>query len=250
VSRHDVAAADASAPARPLRASRPAWIPFVAMVAVVALCVTAGNWQRHRMHEKESLAAALAQARARAPVALPLAADWPAWRYRQVVAEGRYDADTQFLLDNRVHDGVVGYDVITPLALRDGTYVLVDRGFVPTGGDRRTLPRVPPPPGEVHVQGTVELPPRPLPFGSAEPDGVRWPRLDPARYAERTSRRVLPVYLAATGGDVGAGLARDWPAPDLGIEQHMSYMVQWYTFAALAAGLWVWFAWRRRSVRA
>jgi cytochrome oxidase assembly protein ShyY1 len=85
-----------------------------------------------------------------------------------------------------------------------------------------------------------------LPFGSAEPDGVRWPRLDPARYAERTSRRVLPVYLAATGGD---GLLRDWPAPDLGIEKHLGYMVQWYVFAAMAAGLWTFFTVRRLRAR-
>jgi cytochrome oxidase assembly protein ShyY1 len=29
--------------------------------------------------------------------------------------------------------------------------------------------------------------------------------------------------------------------PETGIEKHISYMMQWYTFAALAGGLWVWF---------
>ena len=37
------------------------------------------------------------------------------------------------------------------------------------------------------------------------------------------------------------GLLRDWPAPDFGIETHRIYMVQWYAFALLAAGLWLWF---------
>jgi surfeit locus 1 family protein len=123
--------------------------------------------------------------------------------------------------------------------------VLIDRGFVPMGRDRSVLPDVPPPAGDVRIEGIVELPQAPLPFGSTVPDGIRWPRLDPARHASTTGRDVLPMYVAATGGDVGAGLARDWPAPDLGIEKHLSYMVQWYLFATLAAGLWLGFTWRR-----
>ena len=47
-----------------------------------------------------------------------------------------------------------------------------------------------------------------------------------------------------TGGD--DWLARDWPAPDFGIERHRIYMVQWYAFAALALGLWAWFVLRPR----
>jgi surfeit locus 1 family protein len=38
---------------------------------------------------------------------------------------------------------------------------------------------------------------------------------------------------------------RDWPIPDAGIDTHLSYMIQWYTFAAMAAGLWLWFTFVR-----
>ena len=218
--------------------------PTLATIVFVALCVTAGNWQRARMHEKEALAAALAAADRAAPMALPTAArDWEALRYRRVVAQGQFDAHDQFLLDNRVHEGRVGFDVVTPLALPDGAWVLVDRGFVEVH-DRRVLPHAPPPPGDVTVEGRVELPVRGFLMGNPPPQGPLWPHLDPARYAERSGRRVLPIYLEATG-DIGAGLARDWPAPDLGTERHLGYVFQWYTFAAMAAGLWIYFAWRR-----
>ena len=231
---------------RGVRRRRPRWLPLAATIVVVAVCIAAGNWQRGRMHEKQALGAALAAADRQPPVPLPTGSDdWAAWRFRKVVASGRYDAATQFLLDNRVHDGVVGFDVVTPLALPDGLFVLVDRGFVPLHGDRSSLPDLPPPGGDVHVEGRVEMPPRAW-LGSAQPSGVLWPRLEPALYAERTRRAVLPVYLAATGGDVGAGLTRDWPAPDVGTEKHIGYMLQWYTFAALAAGAWTVSAWRAR----
>jgi cytochrome oxidase assembly protein ShyY1 len=37
---------------------------------------------------------------------------------------------------------------------------------------------------------------------------------------------------------------RDWPAPDFGIDQHKSYMVQWYSLAALGVVLWLALNWR------
>lgn len=221
-------------------------VPTLAALVVVALCVVAGNWQRSRMHEKQALADALAAADRLAAAPLPAQApDWTAWRYRRVVARGRYDAAGQFLVDNRVHQGRVGYDVVTPLALADGAWILVDRGFVAAAADRAVLPDAPPPPGEVDVEGRVEVPARGFVIGNPQPQGVLWPHLDPERYAARSGRRVLPVFLQATGSAAGAGLARDWPAPDLGTQMHLGYMVQWYTFAAMAAGLWLFFGWRR-----
>jgi surfeit locus 1 family protein len=232
--------------ARVSRARRPAWIPLAATIAVVVVCVAAGNWQRGRMYEKEALGAALAAADQAAPIALPARADdWSAWRYRRVVVRGRYDAATQFLLDNRVRDGRVGYEVITPLAIPDGSYVLVDRGFVAAGRDRATLPDVPPPRGDVEIEGRVELPRRSFFGGDTPPQGLLWAHLDPDRYAWRTGRQVLPVYVqATTPGDGSDGLDRAWQKPDLGIEKHLGYAVQWYTFAALAAGLWLYFTLR------
>ena len=221
-------------------------MPTLATLAVVALCVTAGNWQRGRMHEKQALADALGAADRLEPVPLPAhAIDWTAWRYRRVVARGRYDAAQQFLVDNRVHQGRVGYDVVTPLALGDGQWILVDRGFIPAGADRAILPVAPAPIGDVAVEGRIEVPARGFVLGNPQPQGVLWPHLDPERYAERSGRRVLPVYLQASAGDAGPGLARDWPAPDLGTQMHLGYMVQWYLFASMAAGLWLFFGWRR-----
>jgi surfeit locus 1 family protein len=236
--------------ASPTRSRRPAWLPLVATLVVVALCIVAGNWQRGRLHQKQALAAALAEADRLPPIAMPVdARDWSALRFRRVSATGRYDAATQFLLDNRVHHGRVGYDVVTPLELADGHFVLVDRGFVASGGNRKVLPDAPPPTGTVEVQGRIALPPHGLVFGDVPPQGPFWAHLEPARYAERTGRQVLPVYVEASGPGAGEGLARDWPAPDLGTERHLSYMVQWYSFAALAAGLWIFFTVKRLSRR-
>ncbi len=227
----------------------PPMLPTFAMLVAVAIFVTAGNWQRARMDAKESLRAQLDAATARGPAPLPQdVVDWSAWRFRPVTATGTFDADHQILIDNKVHEGNVGFDVVTPLRLNDGRIVLVDRGFVPAGPSRQMLPTAPPPSGSVTVRGRINLPATQyFELGHEIPAGPLWQHLDVRRYAEATRLSVLPVVIEATmptGSD--DALARDRPAPDLGIERHRIYMVQWYAFAAMALAFWAWFALRPR----
>jgi surfeit locus 1 family protein len=170
--------------------------------------------------------------------------DWTAWRFRRVTASGEYDAAHQILIDNKVRRGAAGFDVVTPLRMRDGRAVLVDRGWIPVGPSRATLPRPAPPAGSVTVDGRIDVPPRHyFELGDrSAPSGPLWEHLDPARYAKATGIDVLPIVVDATNGGGGEGLVQDFPLPDTGIERHLSYMVQWYTFAAMAVGLWAWFA--------
>jgi surfeit locus 1 family protein len=90
----------------------------------------------------------------------------------------------------------------------------------------------------VHIPATdyVEL------ARSAPERGV-WQNLDPARFTQATGLAVPPVVIEAIGG-AGDGLAREWPRPDSGANKHRMYMLQWYAFAVIVAGLWAWFAWR------
>jgi len=202
------------------------------------------------MHEKEALREQFDAAAARAPVelaALPASPDWPALRYRTVVASGEYDARRQVLIDNRVHDGRAGYHVVTPLTLADGRTVLVNRGWTPVGASRATLPSVPPPPGKLSVVGTITMPASSFfELARTPSDGIVWQNLDLERFAAVTGVLVLPIVIEATSEPVpDDGLVRDWPSPDFGIEKHRIYMVQWYAFAALAIVLWLVHACRR-----
>ena len=96
-------------------------LPTVAMVAAVAVCIAAGNWQRGRMSQKEALGERLAAAAVAPLVPLPAdVGDWSTWRFRRVELAGRYDAPRQIMIDNKVHAGRAGYHVVTPLVLTDG----------------------------------------------------------------------------------------------------------------------------------
>jgi surfeit locus 1 family protein len=232
----------------PERRYRPRLLPTVATVAGIALFVTAGQWQQGRMEQKQALRAQFDAAAAMAPAALPEApSDWTAWRYRPVAAEGVFDAARQILVDNKVNEGRAGYHVVTPLVLRDGRAVLVDRGWIAAGETRAQLPAVPPPAGDIIVRGRVNIPTANYVELSREaPAGVVWENLDPSRFAARMGLSVLPIVVEQTATTGAAdNLVRNWPAPDFGIEKHRIYMMQWYLFAATAAGLWMYFNLRR-----
>ncbi|MFO1311924.1 MAG: SURF1 family protein [Burkholderiales bacterium] len=229
------------------RARRPALVPTLAAIAVIAVCVSAGLWQRGRMEQKLALRAQVESASKADPVAMPRATAWDDWRFRPVRATGVFDAAHQILIDNRIRGGRAGYDVVAPLALTDGRVVLVDRGWVPAGASRAELPQVPPPAGQVTVAGRINRPPAAyLELGAGTVQGRVWQNLDLARYEAATGLAVLPVIVEQTAAaGPGDDLVRDWPAPDLGAEKHMSYMLQWFAFAATTLGLWGYFTWRR-----
>jgi surfeit locus 1 family protein len=140
--------------------------------------------------------------------------------------------------------------VVTPLVLSDGRAVLVDRGWIAAGESRAQLPQAPPPAGPVTVLGRVDLPAHYVELAHAAPSGGVWQNLDPPRFTAATGLPVLPIVLEQTApvaGPAGANdrLVRNWPAPDFGIDKHRIYMMQWYLFAATAAGLWLFFNLRR-----
>jgi len=220
-------------------------LPTLATIAGVALFVAAGHWQQGRMHEKEALRAqqdAAATAPALGSADLRFDADWPALRYRRVSLTGKFDGRRQIFVDNKVHDGHVGYDVVAPFLLSDGRAVLVDRGWIAQGASRRELPVAPPPDGVVTIAGRIAPPAGGrLELKSETGTGPVLQNLDPARFAAAFGIAVLPVVVEQTAGEGADTLVRDWPVPDAGIEKHRIYMVQWYAFAALAVVLWTYF---------
>ena len=66
--------------------------------------------------------------------------------------------------------------------------------------------------------------------------------------ADATARHfgipLLPVVLELQGPR-DAGLIHDSPEPNFGREQHLSYMVQWYSLAALTVVLYLVLNWRK-----
>ena len=236
-----------------LRARRfaPTLWPTLGMIVFVALTIALGNWQRHRAAEKQALAAAFESASGQRPTVLTgEEGDATSLLYRAVQATGQYDARHQILIDNKVHAGQAGFQVVTPLCFAaTRRCVLVDRGWIHQRTPRTDLPESPAPTGTVIVSGRANLPPRRyLELKAETQPGPLWQNLDIARVAAATELDLLPIVIEQTNPMVpDDGLVRDWPPPDFGVDRHLSYMLQWYSFAGLAFVLWLSLNWRERD---
>jgi surfeit locus 1 family protein len=160
--------------------------------------------------------------------------------YRRVRLTGEFATDYQILLDNRVYQGLAGYHVVVPLRLKQGGAILVNRGWR-EAGIRDRLPVIDDPTGRQTVEGIL-VPARAryleLAFGSDA--GHLWQNLDLDRYRAWFGGNLSDWLLLRTD-PVQDRLVRQWPAPDVGVERHRSYALQWFALAALTAWLWFYY---------
>lgn len=224
------------------------FVPLVAGLAVALLTLQLGNWQVRRAEEKTVLQALLTERAGHAETAhadAPPPAEW-----QRVRLAGRWQPEAGLYLDNRTHGGRAGYQVVMPLRLADGSgTVLVNRGWVAAGGDRAQLPAVSTAAGEVTVEGLVRFPEAaPFSLSATVAEGRLWQYLDVAAY-RRSAGVAVADWTVQQTSDAADGLVREWPQPDAGVARHRGYALQWYAFAALAAGLTGWYAWTMRQRR-
>jgi surfeit locus 1 family protein len=239
---------------------------------VLALTLSAGRWQLDRAAFKVALAQRIEAMAGEPPMRVNPATtavevDAPAWR--PIDAVGHFDGQRVVLLDNRLRDGVAGYEVLTPLVIAaDGRALLVNRGWVAAPAHRDQLPQVVTPQGEVRVTGLAAIPSaRFIELRAGTDDAVRWQNWTLERAGERWGIELMPFAMLQTGQAVAAdgvagasrsastsgraleqdGLARVWPRPDVGIDKHRGYALQWFSFALIATVVWFVLSLRRPS---
>ncbi|MBT9566903.1 MAG: SURF1 family protein [Thiobacillus sp.] len=217
-----------------------AW-PTLAAAVFFALTMWLGNWQSERAEYKRGLQAQYDQAVAAPVVELGSGqVERGEVLHRRVAVTGEFDDTHTVYLDNRVHNGVAGYHVLTPLKIVGGHMaILVNRGWVATGRSRSQLPAVQVPRGRIRLEGMATDPDsRYVELAAGTSQGRVWQNLDFARYQAIYGAPLQPVLLLQAT-DTGDGLVRDWPRPDTGVSMHTSYAIQWYSLAATLVILWL-----------
>ncbi|SCL21818.1 SURF1 family protein [Micromonospora inyonensis] len=243
----------------------PRWLGYLVLALVAAaVMVQLGNWQLDRYQGRSAINERIDATARMTPVPLPDvlaaptgaagstgAAPDAATVWTRVTVTGRYDTTNSVWIRGRSVERQVGFELVTPLLLADGSAVLVDRGWVPPtpGGDATARPELPATPsGEVTVVGRVRL-------SESGAGGVerRDGRLETRRIGVPQLARELPYPLH------GAYLLLDeqTPAADPVFQavpvrhennwQNFGYVVQWWLFAAMTLVAYGWVA--RREAR-
>ena len=213
---------------------RPALIPTAAALAGIVVTALLGDWQLSRAAYKAGLEAQMREAARRPPVRIGSDPIEPqSILYHNVEVRGQFDPDRTVYLDNRLHQGRAGYQVVSPLKIAGGSrYVLVERGWVAAGPDRSRLPAVVTPAGEVDVAG-MATPANPPVFELSRQvqAGKVWQNLTLDRYRSQFALDLQPTIIQQRN-ELPDGLVRDWAVPSLGIDRHRAYALQWFSMAA------------------
>jgi surfeit locus 1 family protein len=209
-----------------MRLERRDWAGLVFALAVAAVCARLGVWQLDRLGQRRVRNEAARVARERPPLEVTAALTADSVRDRRLVARGLYDYAHELLWHGRTYEGIPGVDLITPLRFAAGAAVLVDRGWAPS-------------PDGYHVdQGAYRE------ADSADVLGLGMPAprargdVDPARPQDSLPYRLLPFVIQqlppspALARRSPPGLIR-WPAPELSDGPHLSYAIQWFSFAII-----------------
>jgi cytochrome oxidase assembly protein ShyY1 len=207
----------------------------VIAVLVAATCVNLGLWQLRRLDERRALNAEILDRRSDSPLSIEDVAGKAAVEpYRPATARGRYDVEHEVLVFGRSLDGEAGHHVVTPLLLPGGGAILVVRGWVPFAMQAAPVRAAAPPANEVRVEGSLAPDEG---DGTVAPDADAIVRvLDVEGIASSLPYDVfpLPLQLAEQTPPQPGSLPIPVPLPDLSEGPHLSYAIQWFSFALVA----------------
>lgn len=229
---------------------RPIFATIVALLSVVTM-VCLGIWQWQRGEQKQLRLTQLAERSVQTPysvsevLALEVGKDI---RDMPVKVTGEVRSSTYFLLDNRIFNGRVGYEVLVPMPY-NGRFLVINFGWVPGNADRRALPAIVLPDGIRDYPGTVYVPTvNPLVVETAKVDG-QWPKVVQAIDLDHLSQHLngtsLPFVLQLDGAHPD-GFERNWQPVVMPPEKHYGYAVQWFGLAIAAAAIYL-FAVRKQA---
>ncbi len=231
----------------------PSLFPTLVMLMLFPTLIALGVWQLKRAEQKKQIDQRVLAAQNSDAINLnqlvpeQLITQIKQLNYRKASLTGRYDAQHQFLLDNRTHQGKPGYHVLTPLLLSNvpsGTQsaVLINRGWIPYFGVRDKIPDISVDAELRTLLGTIKQPARSIVLKKEQHTNSHYPFLlqsiDLNELGEKLHIRFLPVIIELDKQDE-SGFIRDWRPYYGKVSRHQAYALQWFAMAAILLFLYI-----------
>lgn len=226
---------------------------WVTLVVIVGMGVLArlGIWQLDRLDQRRAANAALREQLAVGPVSLNdpslETATLTEMSGREATASGRFDFSAQVLLQLQKFEGAPGGHLIAPLRLEGREEaVLVDRGWIPEAELAPENWSKYDVAGTVTVTGTIRLSETARGVEPPSEPQQTWYRVNVDAIGRQLPYEILPIYLLQSppaGGNVALPY-REVVEVDLSEGPHLSYAIQWFLFALMLGGGYVYYVYR------
>lgn len=207
-------------------------IKFLALALFFfCLCLALGTWQIKRGHAKAELIRQYENRQSAPPLTLSELKPKGDLLFYHTMLRGHFENEKTFLLDNKISQGKVGYEIYTPFKIDHSPgVILIDRGFVPMGKNRQTLPSILPKLDTI-VSGILVLPPRYMKWGPmVDPNNhhaiKRLEYIDLKEISAIYQQALFPYLLALK--EAAPDTSSLTPMPP---ERHYAYAFQWFALA-------------------
>lgn len=203
---------------------------------LIALFCLLGAWQIHRYHDKQTLLK-IYQQRLQSlprPFAL-LSGDIKDFQFQPVVVEGEFMNAFSILIQNRMYQSKLGYEVMTPIrVVGSHQWLLVDRGWLQKEREGSVLSLVPIV-GKHQFMGYINLLDEyqfTLGKNILDPAAKPWvmQKIDLEELRKMTKHDFYPFILRLDASD-SYGFVRDWTISVMPPERHQMYALQWFVLA-------------------
>ena len=203
--------------------------------AGLLLLLGLGTWQLLRGMEKSALEALVSS---RADTVLDIDRAAPSWDdmvYTRVRVTGNWQTNRSLMLDNRVSGGQGGVEIFTPLVMRDGSAMLVNRGWIPRQQGTSVMPDIPGINDSAEVEGLLYIPQPGFTLGPAYTQAETFPVL--IQYLDMAQLSTL-LGLSLVNAVVvldppSQGFKKIWKPYIVDAERHYGYALQWWGLAVV-----------------
>ncbi|WP_239024084.1 SURF1 family protein [Paraglaciecola marina] len=209
----------------------------------VVIMFTLGVWQIQRAQEKTDRLLSIQEAENAGQMTLHnlLKDNSNNMLDMPISMEGETDPFRYFLVDNKIHQGRVGYHVLVPIKTLQG-WVLANFGWIAAMNSRNTLPAVKLHSDLTEYFGMVAIPTKNVMVQeTAKLDG-EWPKLlqqvDIEIMQQHLQQDLLP-FVVLLNQDLESGFERHWQRVVMPPEKHLAYAAQWFLLAIAAVVIFV-----------
>jgi surfeit locus 1 family protein len=196
------------------------------LLALIMLTVCLGFWQLWRAYEKNQLLHEIEHLQALPELTWQQGIP-PAWRL--LTLQGQWLNQKEIWLDHRMLDGKVGYHIITPFQLKDGSILMVNRGWWAADGQAA------PPIAQGAPKVVAQAWPRYMELGAAPVNGRVFQNLDPGRFAAWAYLPLPSSYAVAR--DTPPGMSALGVEKPFGVARHLGYAASWWLMAIFGSYL-------------
>jgi surfeit locus 1 family protein len=205
----------------------PTLFPSLMVILLFPILVYLGFWQIHRGNIKNQIQTTFSHRSISTPLDLNQEKKIDLEKnYFPGIMQGHFDNQHTFLLENKIYLHKIGYEILTPFILKDKQQaILVNRGWIPQGIDRKQIPKIPSWDNELMIHGLIVFPNKTFSF--KQKDVHVWPKRILSINPNFLEKNNFQSFIVIINTKQDYSFTPLWQPISLQASRHYAYAFQW-----------------------